>query len=70
MHIPKSSRLAVYALLIAILPGLNLHAAESSPRVHENFDLVWKFFQGDLTNAGQATFPDTDWRGGSLIASS
>jgi beta-galactosidase len=48
--------------LIAILPSLNLHAAESSPRVHENFDLGWKFFQGDLTNAEQTTFADTAWK--------
>src|SRR5208283_5996674 len=62
MHLPKSSRQFACSLLIAILPSLNLYAAESSPRVRENFDLGWKFFQGDLTNAEQATFPDTDWK--------
>jgi beta-galactosidase len=62
MQISKSPRLPVGLLLIAILTGLNLYAAESSPRVHENFDLGWKFFQGDLTNAEQATFPDTAWK--------
>ena len=59
---PKSPRRPVWPLLVALLTGLNLYAAESSPRVQENFDLGWKFFQGDLTNAEQATFPDTAWK--------
>jgi beta-galactosidase len=62
MQIPKSHRLPICSLLVAILTGLNLYAAESSPRVRENFDLGWKFFQGDLTNAEQTTFADTAWK--------
>ena len=62
MQILKSPRLSISPLLVALLTGLNLSAAESSPRVHENFDLSWKFFQGDLTNAEQATFTDATWK--------
>jgi len=62
MRILKSLRMPVWLLLIVVLTGMKLFAAESPARVHENFDLGWKFFQGDLTNAEQTTFADTDWK--------
>jgi hypothetical protein len=41
----KLSRRVTSSLLIAILLDLNLSAAESFTRVHENLDLGWKFFR-------------------------
>jgi hypothetical protein len=38
----------------------------STVRVRENFDLGWRFFQGDVTNADQPAFADHDWKNVSL----
>jgi len=64
MPILKSFPPPVYLLLIILLTCLNLSVTQgqNSPRLHESFDLGWKFFQGDLTNAALTAFADNDWK--------
>jgi beta-galactosidase len=47
---------------LCLIAGLPAFALENSPRVHESFDLGWRFFQGDLTNAEAAAFADDGWQ--------
>jgi beta-galactosidase len=58
----KSLRHFFWMLLIAVFPCCHLMAADGPVRVRENFDLGWRFFQGDVTNAEQSSFADSDWQ--------
>ncbi len=39
-----------------------IQRADDAPRVHESFDLGWRFYRGDANGAGQAGFDDAAWR--------
>ncbi|MBC8094942.1 MAG: DUF4982 domain-containing protein [Akkermansiaceae bacterium] len=54
-------RLNLVSLLIALLTATTIQAAENS-RLHENFDLGWRFFQGDITNAQATGLNDRPWK--------
>lgn len=44
-----------------IFVALRAAAGEGSVRLHENFDLGWRFLQGDVTNAERAVFAYDGW---------
>ncbi len=62
MPISKPSPQFLWLLFVAILSCGNISAAESSPRVRENFDLGWRFRQADTTNANAINFADSAWK--------
>ncbi len=57
--------LPVAIFLVVILPGQISRAEDfilpASPHADYNFDTGWKFFRGDVTNAGQKDFDDSHW---------
>jgi beta-galactosidase len=48
------------AVAVWLLPMI--HRAADAPRVHESFDLGWRFFRGEANHAEQAEFDDAAWR--------
>ena len=61
----KNILLAAGLLLsLALNPLLRadpIYTPPASPHADYNFNPGWKFFQGDVTNAEQATFDDSAW---------
>jgi beta-galactosidase len=58
-HSSALSRLRLFLIIQVFCTAAAF--AGGSPRAHENFDLGWRFFQGDATNAQQPAFADADW---------
>jgi hypothetical protein len=57
----QTSRRIFWLLLAAVVPCFTVFGTDNTGRVRENFDLGWRFLQGDVTNAEQVTCADRDW---------
>jgi beta-galactosidase len=62
-------RLMLFFILVGLLESTSLFASATStegashePRIIHLFNFDWKFFWGDVENAHEPAFNDTDWR--------